>query len=127
MTAHKPVVVITDAVLYCRLCGVPVDQRTARNGRTVTTHDPVSNDRYPILGDDLRPVEPAVDFTVYPAAEARKGMVARPGPGAVDIFFPRPDFHAVTGVSLSGGWAHIDFDDGSAWSGRIDSDLEVRS
>ena len=52
---HKPVVVITGEATYCRLCGVPVDQRIARNGKTVTTHANTT-DRFPILGDDLKPV-----------------------------------------------------------------------
>ena len=55
-TTHKPVVVISgEGFSYCRLCGTPINRATARNGRSVVTHANTA-ERFPILGDDLRPV-----------------------------------------------------------------------
>lgn len=54
---HKPVVVINgEGVSYCRLCGVRVFSRVARNGRAVTAHVPNATQQFPVLDDALKPV-----------------------------------------------------------------------
>jgi hypothetical protein len=54
--SHKPVVVLSEThPPYCRICGVPVDRRMARNGRLVSSHAN-TDDRFPVLDADLKPI-----------------------------------------------------------------------
>jgi hypothetical protein len=79
MKKHKPIVVLSgfdsaSSPPYCRVCGVPVDRTLARNGRMVSTHAD-TDDRYPVLGDDLKPVGVPVEpkpgrCTQHPAFDA---------------------------------------------------------
>lgn len=58
MKDHKPVVVVSGETnrSWCRLCGVPVTTRVAGNGRHVRRHDTSTEERFPVLGADLKPV-----------------------------------------------------------------------